>query len=137
MEKIKDGALFAIGFTVVAIAIAYGFSAIYEQFGDTADYVFNDPAEGISIEESRIVRRSDRLVVLGKYKNSTDADLSNFRVNADFFGPDQTFLDQCDDYVSEDLAAGAEAYFKIECSSCADLTLDDVTSHTIYVSSGY
>ena len=137
MQKIKDGALFAIGFMVVAIALGYAYSYIAMKFFDASDYGIGVPTDSIKIVESRLEKRENRIVVLGKYRNDGDSSLNNLTIQADFFAADGTFLDQCEDYSSGALAAGQEAYFKLECSSCADLTLDDIDSHKVIVTSAY
>ncbi len=137
MQKIKEGALFAIGFTIVALTIGYAYAFIVSKMFDEGDYGFSQPIENIKILESRLEKRENRIVVLGKYKNEGDSKLSSLTIQADFFGASGTFLDQCDEYSSGSLAAGQEAYFKLECSSCADLTLDDIDSHKVSVTSGF
>jgi hypothetical protein len=137
MQKIKDGALFAVGFTIVAIAITYAYSSIIATMYDSDDFMMGQSTDDITVLESRIVKRDDRLVVLGKYQNDGDQSWSSLTIKADFFGVDDSFLDQCEEYSSGSLESGQEAYFRLECSSCADLTLDDVASHKVYVADGY
>ncbi len=139
MQKIKEGALFAIGFTIVAITVGYAYAYVlskvfeedYDSFSDFQSF------DNIKILETRLETRDNRIVVLGKYKNEGESKMSGLTIKADFFGSDGTFLDQCDEYLSDSVAAGQEAYFKLECSSCADISLGDVDSHEVAVTSGY
>ena len=137
MKKIKEGALFAIGFTIVAFAISYGYSIIVANFYDYDEFDFGQSTENVEVIESRIEKRENRLVVLGKFQNNGDTKLSSLTITADFFGKDGTFLDQCKEYSSGSLLAGSSAHFRLECSSCADLTLDDVASHDVKVTSSF
>ena len=139
MQKIKEGALFAIGFTIVAITIGYVYAYILSKVieDDYDNFSVYQSLDDIKIMESRLETRENRIVVLGKYKNEGDSEMSSLTIKADFFGSDGTFLDQCDEYLSGSVAAGQEAYFKLECSSCADISLEEVDSHEVAVTSGY
>ena len=47
MQKIKEGALFAIGFTIVAITIGYAYAFIVSRMFDESDYGLSQPIENI------------------------------------------------------------------------------------------
>ena len=137
MNKIKEGALFGFGFAVIVILVSYVYSLVAMNLYGFDDYEFDQSTENVEILESRIEKRDDRLVVLGQYRNNGKADLYGLTISADFFGEDNTFLDQCEKSASEGLEAGAASYFRIDCSSCADLTLEEVANHEIKVTNAY
>ncbi|MDJ0940555.1 MAG: hypothetical protein QNJ00_12420 [Woeseiaceae bacterium] len=133
MQKIKEGALFGLGFTVVAIAVVMAFVFIVEQFEkyDAEPYVA-PPPEDVVIGDTRIEEREDRLVVLGSLENNGLAPVSYFDLRVNLFGENDLFLDQCEVTFDQVIEPSSTAYFKIRCSACNDVPLEDVVRHEVF-----
>jgi hypothetical protein len=137
MQKIKDGALFAIGFMIVALVIGYGYSLIASAIFGVGDDFLAGQSVKIDVLESRLVRRDDRIVVLGRFANRDDKTWRRVTIRADLFGENELFLDQCEESLGGNFGSGEESNFKLVCASCADLTIDDIASHKVTIADGF
>ena len=58
-------------------------------------------------------------------------------LRAEIFGNEKKLLDQCERNDLAEYNPKETKYFKIICSSCKDISLSDVSSHSVAVVEGY
>ena len=130
MDNFRAGVLFGTGFTIAFVAIAYAFFFILEEM-ETTDRV-DLGSKDVEIVSSRIVELENRIVVLGNSRNISGETLSVVTLDVELFDSDGELLDRCDAAIRR-LMPDEEQSFKVVCSSCNDIAVEDIVTHEIEV----
>ncbi len=88
--------------------------------------------EQATITKDREVTRKGITMILGNLKNNSEDSMRMFKIKADLFDENGTFVEQCSDYIS-DLDAGKQTHFKIICKSCDSNKTIEHSSYKIYL----
>ena len=88
--------------------------------------------EQATITKDREVTRKGITMILGSLKNNSEDSMRMFKIKADLFDENGTFIEQCSEYIS-DLDAGKQTHFKIICKSCDSNKTIEHSSYKIYL----
>ncbi|HAD10075.1 MAG TPA: hypothetical protein DCF62_11380, partial [Porticoccaceae bacterium] len=96
----------------------------YKDCPEEADLELNITSEKISETD---------FIVLGNIKNSGSMDWDNIMLKAELFNSRGEFIEECTEILDATLKPDTSQNFKLSCSSCAKVNLEDYASHKVEI----
>lgn len=132
LEKIGTGLLYGIG---IGISAGILNTLISQYFWVKNIMEGNDASNKLVITEHRDIHRNNNVYIFGTMKNKTNETVRSFRLEADFYDTNGTFIEKCEQYITT--FPPTKTYnFKISCDSCKSEKLFDYQSYKVYVTEG-
>jgi hypothetical protein len=123
-QKIGLGFLYGIGFGISAGGIYY---VITEKMMAS---VWNDAAvQKVVVTKHEKVKRGESVHVLGTIENQGTESVRLINVQVDLFDKNETFVEQCAEYIKGSIRPGESINFKVTCGGCKD---KPVVEHATY-----
>jgi len=137
MLKVMVGFLYGCGFMLsVSGAMYFVFESQFEDDMELADGAFQqyDDSANLLLSVSSESITENEFILLGTIQNNGDMEWTQVSLKADLFAEDGSFLDQCEDYVSEQLSPGEFIYFKMSCGSeCSQFALQNFSTYKLVI----
>jgi len=142
--KIGNGFLTGLGFAVV-LAIFYWGAYMYfesnsksysfDETGDSECRNFKKCEKGSGLNISVLTEKitSEEFVLLGEVSNSGDIDWTSVNLKAELFDENDVFIEECKHYINEKIPPKSKVNFKLNCSKCSDIQLENYSSYKIKV----
>lgn len=93
----------------------------------------SSPVKWASVIDGREREIDNGVEILARVKNDGEHTWPNATVEAEFFDDKGEFVDECSDYIKNELKSGDTQNVKIKCGGCENNKLADYDSYTIKV----
>ena len=148
LEKIGTGMAYGVGIGIVIFAIGFLSSVYYtseierEIYGDSdpdecSDFQDCEESSGLVLEITKEKIDSEDFVLLGKISNTGDIKWTSVKVRAELFDSNGEFIDECSETVDRSISPGSEVNFKLSCTQCSKIDLDDYKSYKAFIVGGH
>jgi hypothetical protein len=137
LERIKHGFFLGLGFTIAMLGLSIAGSYFAGRLFSPERKEETVRLSDLHVEQSEIVQRENKLVILGSITNNGERKWHGVTLRAELFGNEKKFLDQCELNDRAKYDPKETKHFKIVCSSCKDISLSDISSHTVAVIEAY
>ncbi len=132
LQKIGTGILYGIG---IGISAGILNTLISQYFWIKNIMEGNEASKKLVITEHRDIHRNNNIYIFGTLENKTNEYIRSFKIEADFYDSNGTFIEKCDHYIST-FPRTKKYNFKISCDSCKDKKPFDYQSYKVYVTEG-
>ena len=142
--KIANGFLAGLGLAV-ALAIFYWGAYIFFQ-NKSEDFTVNETGNsdcrsfkkceketGLTVKILSERASSEEFVLLGEVSNSGDIDWTSVNLKAELFDENETFIEECTHYINEKVFPQSKVNFKLNCSKCSKIQLENYSSYKISI----
>ena len=147
LGKVGTGFSYGIGFGIIIIAISWGSSLYFEKKADEImsgesdgencrDFKKCEESSGLEIKITKERISKTDFVLLGKVKNSGDIKWTSAKIKAELFDEEGNFIDECTESVNQKISPNTEVNFKLSCSSCSKVNLDNYKSYKAFIIDG-
>lgn len=145
-EKIGAGLLYGIGFGLVMILFAWGsnwyFAAKNKELmgsnmaGECRSYKNCEDSSGlvVTITKERIADKE--FILLGNVKNDGKIKWTSVKLKAELFDKDNNFIDECSEYIDQKVFPNTTVNFKLSCTQCSKVNLEDYNSYKVSIIDG-
>jgi len=142
--KIGTGLLYGIGFGLVMALVTWGSTMYFEskaesymdgdiKNGECKSFKKCDEDSGLDVHISSEKIDIDNFTLLGQIKNSGDIKWTSASIKAELFDKDNTFIDECTEYVNQKVFPGTTVNFKLSCSQCSKINLKDYKLYKVSI----
>ena len=142
--KIANGFLAGLGFAVVLAIFYWGAYMIFEnkskeftvnETGDSECRNFKkcEKEAGLTVKILSERASSEEFVLLGEVSNSGDIDWTSVNLKAELFDENETFIEECTHYINEKVSPQSKVNFKLNCSKCSKIQLENYNSYKIKI----
>ena len=127
-QKIGSGLLYGIGIGI-SVSIINSLMVPYLWPHNLFD---TNAEKNLVITEHRDIKRNNNIYIFGTLENQTKEKQHSFKINADFFDVNGTFIEQCHLYIST-FPSSKTYNFKISCNNCNKKTPIEYSSYKVYI----
>lgn len=146
VKKIITGFGVGLGFAVAISLVFYfsvgilveksteeAYSQAQEQMENQSMFRKFDENSGLSVLDDREREIDNGVEILARVKNDGEHTWSNATLEVEFFDGKGEFVDECSDYLKNELNPGDTQNVKIKCGGCENNKLSEYDSYTIKV----
>ena len=140
VTKFFAGVLYGFGFLLGVFLIGMVIMPVVENHiaasNEGTKDIFRRYTEdsGLRAEVEREVKNDNEFTLLGRVYNDGDQAWGGVHLQVNFYDSEDNFIDQCEEYLSGELAAGKFINFKADCgSSCKKKDFSGVNRYELLI----
>jgi hypothetical protein len=147
LGKIGAGLLYGVGFGIVMALITWGSAVYFEskskdrvavdyETGGCSRYKRCEDSAGlvVTITKERIDDKD--FILLGNVKNNGKIKWTSVKLKAELFDKNNNFIDECSEYIDQNVFPNTTVNFKLSCTKCSKIDLQDYNSYKVLIIDG-
>jgi hypothetical protein len=139
LAALMQGIMFGLGFCIAAWSLYFVFHPRQEtaasHFDSSPELPTSAQHNSFSFRNVEEIKRNGHSYFIGTVKNTGSIAARGISIEVNLFSRDK-FVDQYSSYITGELAAGEERYFKVSCG-CKDEPPTEHDSYKVEVVGGY
>lgn len=147
LGKIGAGILYGVGIGLIVALFAWGSSLYFESQnkeimrgeynnGECRNYKKCEDKSGLAVTITKERINSEEFIILGNVSNSGDIKWTSVKVKAELFDKGNNFIDECSEYIDQKVFPGQAINFKLSCTKCSKVNMDDYNSYKVSIIDG-
>ncbi len=143
-SKIGTGLLYGIGFFIVMAIFMWGSTFYFEnkreemlygdaESGECKDYKRCMESSGLVLGVTSERITEEEFVLFGNIRNEGNTEWTTVDVQAELFDEEGNYIDECKSYVDKRVFPGETTNFKLDCSKCSTVNLENYHSYKVSI----